>query len=60
MKIRKIVVDIYRLTDKEAEEKELYYKNRIKLYNYATQEIDDCGLRDESIGKYSIGQIIED
>lgn len=57
--MKKLVVDIYKISEKEAEENFLIYKNRMKLYNYVTKEIEDVGLRDESINKYSIGQFID-
>lgn len=56
--MKKIVVDIYRLTDKELEEKDLYYKNRIVIYNYSIKKLEDIGIREEYIDNYYIGKII--
>lgn len=57
--MKKIVVDIYRLTDEELKEKDLYYKNRIVFYDYTFKQLEDCGLREEHINNYYIGQILE-
>ena len=56
----RIVVDMYELSEKEMKEKDLYYKNRIVIYNSKIRELEDCTLREENKDKYKIGQIIEE
>lgn len=56
----RIVVDMYELSEKEMKEKDLYYKNRIVIYNSKIRELEDCALREENKDKYKIGQIIEE
>lgn len=56
----RIVCDIYKISKKEMEKYNLYYENRIIFYNSKTRKLIDCGLSNEDIHKYKVGQIIED
>lgn len=55
----KMVVDIYRLTDEQMKEYDLYYRYRIAFYNYKFKILETSGFTEEQANEYYIGQMIE-
>ena len=56
---KRIIVDIYELTEEYMKEHDLYHKFRVKEYVYDTKQLISHGVDKEYADSLKIGQIIE-